>query len=1114
MKMTVADWISRYEENQEEAVLELINFLFRSAGYASNVTDSAMDATEMKKMLEKISTDKTKRLGGYYPILSRGKGMSKFKANFLDFWDKLILKCEREILYDEVMIQTVLSWTIAIASTSLRPLRHTATLAALQIMKSIITVCNSLKKEYSNTAKQLKTEQKRVAASNKRSSGKLKQLEAKYEDMQEKISELEELMELIFKGVFYHRYRDTFPEIRAASIAALGDWIIGYPIKFLSDHYLKYVGWLLSDKEAEVRQSTLEVLKKIYSTETALSNLDTFTERFKARMVACTLDVSPAVSIIATEVVTLLAKHQYLEEEEIEHVYRLMSDTNVRIRFAAATFVKENLLDGPITSAVTGKKRVAERQLRSLVEFVVKHCVQSQIPNYVVDALWATSPFLKKWDIMSALLENSTDLSEKEQVVLARVINVCVKKACGHSICPKDVRAPDSKAKESEAKKNATSMTEFFAKALPQLLSKYQSEALKVEELVELPQYFDLEVYRTHHLEKYFKDLLGQLKEIFMMHTTTEIFTNVANTFQYFLSVQHSLQEAAEVAFAQLTDDISSKFYDALPTDEMLPDLSNEKDETTQALTLSLDRIHEMYLVNNLRRLDIDGPLEKLLRAHMSGTYQNDKIACLLMRILFQALLWRFATINPDEATRRDVGEVTHQRDELTDILEKYLKDGEVFSHAVRAKAYELLCDLVLVFKPGMPGMLGNFSYTFETDALPKALLSYFEQELSSSPSNIVGLEEEEEAKPTKSKNARGTGRGKRKGKGKKSDDESEDEIEEFPTESTKKKEQNITAADELRRPEVQKKLAAIRPLTKAVVYNAIPRHMIAHEVLKHYNFHGLKCKEVFGHFLMELRGENDDHPHPAWRVILDAIIRKYEDFLARSAEAEEETDDLELEQHRKDQQDKAHQEFVSLALSLSHTYGIKNLKRRAQLIMLLQEGIKYALQSPPKRFAFLTALHPFITKLAHKLSSEHILRNMHTEARAAFLDAGYELDESDDACKPYLEFMAALERMASLPSSAMAASRAQESVAGTPVASTAKRVAKRRKTPQSKYPPLELTALETPTRRRPEREEEQEEQEEPEGEEEAEPEKEKEKEKEKEAEEQEEVDSEEETQL
>ncbi len=46
------------------------------------------------------------------------------------------------------------------------------------------------------------------------------------------------------------------------------------------------------------------------------------------------------------------------------------------------------------------------------------------------------------------LLADDSDLSDREQLVLARFINSCVKKASGKVICPKTKQDPEKKDKK------------------------------------------------------------------------------------------------------------------------------------------------------------------------------------------------------------------------------------------------------------------------------------------------------------------------------------------------------------------------------------------------------------------------------------------------------------------------------------------------------------------------------------------------------------------------------------------------------------------------------------------------------------------------------------------
>lgn len=79
----------------------------------------------------------------------------------------------------------------------------------------------------------------------------------------------------IFTTVFVSRSKDVLDNIRLRALVHLGDWMITDPewyflflimlicCSWIEDDYLKYIGWLSSDRSSAVRLASLEILLKL-----------------------------------------------------------------------------------------------------------------------------------------------------------------------------------------------------------------------------------------------------------------------------------------------------------------------------------------------------------------------------------------------------------------------------------------------------------------------------------------------------------------------------------------------------------------------------------------------------------------------------------------------------------------------------------------------------------------------------------------------------------------------------------------------------------------------------------------------------------------------------------
>ena len=122
------------------------------------------------------------------------------------------------------------------------------------------------------------------------------------------------------------RYRDYCPEIRVICMDEISVWMRTFPKVFLSDQYLKYVGWLLNDKAKEVRKSCLTALASLVRDKELCTDLALFTKRFRRRLVSMANDVDNECAVMAIRALTNILMNcrelnLELNDQDCESIY-------------------------------------------------------------------------------------------------------------------------------------------------------------------------------------------------------------------------------------------------------------------------------------------------------------------------------------------------------------------------------------------------------------------------------------------------------------------------------------------------------------------------------------------------------------------------------------------------------------------------------------------------------------------------------------------------------------------------------------------------------------------------------------------------------------------------
>lgn len=432
----VDEWIEKYKVNRETALLMLMQFFISASGCKGRITQE-MQTLEHVHIIRKM-TEEFDEESGEYPLIMTGQQWKKFKINFCEFVQILVRQCQYSIIYDQFLMDNIISLLTGLSDSQVRAFRHTATLGAMKLMTALVDVALTVSINLDNTQRQYESE--RQKAREKRAADRLESLMAKRKELEENMDEIKNMLTYMFKSVFVHRYRDTLPEIRAICMAEIGVWMKKFHQNFLDDSYLKYIGWTLHDKVGEVRLKCLQALQPLYASEDLKTKLELFTSKFKDRIVAMTLDKEYDVAVQAVKLVISIHKHhrEILTDKDCEHVYELVYSSHRAVAQAAGEFLNERLFtpDEEVIEVKTkrGKRRLPNTPfIRDLVLFFIESELHEH-GAYLVDSLIETNPMMKDWECMTDLLleeagPNEEPLDNQKETSLIELMVCCIKQA-------------------------------------------------------------------------------------------------------------------------------------------------------------------------------------------------------------------------------------------------------------------------------------------------------------------------------------------------------------------------------------------------------------------------------------------------------------------------------------------------------------------------------------------------------------------------------------------------------------------------------------------------------------------------------------------------------------
>nr|XP_020465183.1 cohesin subunit SA-2-like [Monopterus albus] len=756
MQVVIDDWIEAYVTDRDSALLDLISFFIQCSGCKGVVTAEMCQSREysddvMSKMVEDMDevvgvqykkflafpwiltvtwpmdTDSVE-----YPLIQSGPYGRWFHSEFCDFVSLLVAQCQHSVIFDSYLMSTLISLLTELSNSYVRAFRHTCTLAAVKLLSSLISAALSLSAGIENSQKLYEVQK------TKKSKPQLEKTQKKITELQEKRTEIESMMDIIFKGVFLKRYCDVLPEIRSICMEELGLWMKLYSSAFLSDSYLKYMGWMMYDKVPDVRLKCVLSLQGLYADPLLVSKLDLFTSRFKDRMISMTLDKDTEVAVQTMKLLVLISKtsDDVLSAEDYKQLLQFVYSSQRPLAATAGELLFSRLLDTVAPASDTqdgmnGEEEGAQKQqtfarLKALLQFYRESKLHKHVV-YLVDSLWdCGGALLKDWPALtSILLQDSPGLTQAEQAVLVEILVASVRQASeGPALVGRTgVRKVMSSREKKTQVDDCTKFTEHFLVVLPKLLTKFSGSWDIVASLMKIPQYFLPECPQAENTQVVSR-LLAQMGAVLDLHSGPAVLEATARTYLSLCGEEtswSSMTRAARDALVQRwVGQLTTLLDDLLKGDSF----SADNDKTGEVLA-TLKKLRTFHNCHDLSQWNLFKLLSPLLSTESSQGGAPPEVLLEVLQCSCYCVLW---SLNTSRETLTSREKAVAQRLQLRLFCESSQRCLSHADHSVQQQAFVGVCDLLTAhsyqFHLWDPTSFGPLLYT-PSLKLQRALLTF-----------------------------------------------------------------------------------------------------------------------------------------------------------------------------------------------------------------------------------------------------------------------------------------------------------------------------------------------------------------------------------------------------
>ena len=621
VEAVAAEWITRYDQHNANAMCELVNFVLHCTGcdLEVNVHDIE-DPDNATSKLEDLQDEYKAKTVTEYPLISKARGHASFRSIMTSFFSALIQTAHAAgILYSDLaLIENIEVWVTSMSSSPIRPFRHTATVISLTMLTALCTVYSDIADSTANTTRQKEGEQKRKTVNKER----VKSMENKVAEGERKLGLVDTMMENMFNAVYTHRYRDVDPKIRVDCVTALGAWITTAPDKFFTAHYLRYLGWVMSDTSAPTRAEVVKQLSKLYRRKEDIGRIRGFTERFRPRFVEMAMhDAEPNIRATAVQMLDLVRETGLLEPDDIDNVGRLIFDSEQKVRKAVAGFFAENINDlyESVVEELGGDEGMAEAigeddpedfdvprkswlKFKCLAEVLQLYSseddeggAEPDLPktNTIVAGIEVDSRFslaaqaiyqgvaeVKQWEVLAGYLlyDNSLattngngsksaeylfrercQLSEFEDMLLLEILNESVKQRLLEAVDSEtDKKGKRSKARMEESREAQESVAFHLAEIIPRLLRKFGANPTTAAVVLRLEHVLNLGVFEElRQVSTTYSSLLDDINKQFLTHADQNVLAEASSAMLHARTFE-DLQEVTESKLQELWNDTIS----------------------------------------------------------------------------------------------------------------------------------------------------------------------------------------------------------------------------------------------------------------------------------------------------------------------------------------------------------------------------------------------------------------------------------------------------------------------------------------------------------------------------------------------------------------------------